>query len=188
MLAITLLPPLIVNTTLGFLLFSSHSLLSLYLARLPYFQRRVVQVDDTVVVESKKPDLTLDDFIDDLLSRDIFGAVDGDYGQATPGAPEPAEEEITLETIIRGPKTVPAHPTLLAAIAGAGAGIIQGMAFTPIENIVRYVPLTRRNADRPGSSSNRQPPPRPRSHVSFICRPRKRRPSMARHPRVPLRH
>jgi hypothetical protein len=63
--------------------------------------------------------------------------VDGDYGQALPGSPEPPEEEITLETIIRGPKTVPAHPTLLAAIAGAGAGVIQGMAFTPIENVVR---------------------------------------------------
>jgi hypothetical protein len=136
-LAITLLPPLLVNTTLGFLLFSSHSLLSLYLARLPYFQRRVVQVDDTVVAEARKTDLTLDDFIDDLIQRDLFGAVDGDYGLAVPGAGPAAEEEITLGTIIRGPKTVPAHPTLLAAIAGAGAGIIQGMAFTPIENIVR---------------------------------------------------
>lgn len=90
---VTIFPPLVVNTTLGFLLFTSHSFLALELARLPYFQR----------------------------PRD---------GNA-------AEEKMSLETLLRGPSIIPHHPTLLASIAGAGAGIIQGVAFTPIENIVR---------------------------------------------------
>lgn len=121
---------MIVNTTLGFLLFSSQSLLSLYLARLPYFQRRPKETPKS------DSDSSFDDILDDLFKRDIFGAVDGDYGEARPGERE-KEEEITFETIIRGPKYIPAHPTLLAAIAGAGAGIIQGILFAPIENLVR---------------------------------------------------
>jgi hypothetical protein len=123
--AASLLPPLLVNTTLGFLLFSSHSLLSLWLARLPYFHRRVV---DPVSEEHQ-------DLLDELIQRDFLGGLDGDYGVATGDAI--VEEEVTFETIIRGPRTIPAHPTLLSAIAGAGAGVIQGMAFTPIENIVK---------------------------------------------------
>lgn len=47
------------------------------------------------------------------------------------------EHHLTLQTLLQGPSFVPKHPTLLSAIAGAGAGVIQGMAFTPIENIVR---------------------------------------------------
>jgi len=50
---------------------------------------------------------------------------------------EEEEEEITLETLLRGPHIIPRHPTLLSAIAGAGAGLVQGMAFTPVENLVR---------------------------------------------------
>lgn len=123
--AASLLPPLLVNTTLGFLLFSSHSLLSLWLARLPYFHRRVA---DPVSEEHQ-------DLLDELIQRDFLGGLDGDYGVATGDAI--VEEEVTFETIIRGPRTIPAHPTLLSAIAGAGAGVIQGMAFTPIENIVK---------------------------------------------------
>lgn len=125
--AVALLPPLIVNTTLGFLLFSSHSLISLGLARLPYFHRG-------------EPTPTAEE--DPLyIQRDWLGHIDGDFGDSIPGAPEPNEdeEEISLETIIRGPHTIPKHPTLLSAIAGAGAGVIQGMCFTPIENIVRFL-------------------------------------------------
>lgn len=29
------------------------------------------------------------------------------------------------------------HPTLLSMIAGMGAGVIQGVAFTPVENAVK---------------------------------------------------
>ncbi|TXT05050.1 hypothetical protein VHUM_03870 [Vanrija humicola] len=65
---------------------------------------------------------------------DFFSLDDGEDG-----LPEAPEEEITLETIIRGPRNVPRHPTLCSAIAGAGAGVIQGLAFTPIENVVRFL-------------------------------------------------
>lgn len=61
----------------------------------------------------------------------------------TPGPPGPVqeeeEEEITLETLLTGPHIIPRHPTLLSALAGAGAGLVQGLAFTPVENLVRYV-------------------------------------------------
>lgn len=123
--AATLVPPLVVNTTLGFLLFSSHSLFSLWLARIPYFQRGA---------ECDPEDE--DDLINFQKLRDPLGSLDGDYGDVIPGASD-EEEEITFENIIRGPKIIPKHPTLLSAIAGAGAGVIQGVAFTPIENVVR---------------------------------------------------
>lgn len=70
---------------------------------------------------------------------DILGLLDGDYGDLPDGYEHIPEEEITLETIIRGPRAIPRHPTLLSAIAGAGAGVLQGMAFTPIENVVRFI-------------------------------------------------
>lgn len=120
-LTIALLPPLLVNTALGFLLFSSHSLISLGLARLPYFQRGETPTEEEDPL---------------YIQRDWLGHIDGDFGDSIPGFIE-VEEEISLETIIRGPRAIPKHPTFLSAIAGAGAGIIQGVCFTPIENIVR---------------------------------------------------
>jgi hypothetical protein len=50
---------------------------------------------------------------------------------------EDEKEAITLETLLTGPHIVPRHPTLLSAVAGAGAGLVQGLAFTPVENLVR---------------------------------------------------
>jgi len=52
------------------------------------------------------------------------------------------EHHITLQTLLQGPSFVPRHPTVVSAIAGAGAGVLQGMAFTPIENVVRLVHFT----------------------------------------------
>lgn len=87
---LTILPPLIINTTLGFLLFTSHSFFALWLARFPLFRR-----DE--------------------------------------------EERINLHTLLAGPTIIPAHPTLLSAISGGLAGLVQGVAFTPIENVVRLL-------------------------------------------------
>lgn len=84
----TLLPPLVVNTSLGFLLFTSHSFFSLVLAKLPYFH---------------------------------------------------GTEQVNMHNLLAGPSAVPDHPTLLSGIAGAGAGIVQGFAFTPVENMVRIL-------------------------------------------------
>ena len=50
---------------------------------------------------------------------------------------ESEKETINLQSLIQGPSSIPRHPTLLSAFAGAGAGLLQGVAFTPIENIVR---------------------------------------------------
>lgn len=112
----TMMPPLIVNTSLGFLLFTSHSFFSLSLAKLPFFQQ-----------------------------EETGGAIRKvDHGA----------EEITLENLLRGPTIVPRHPTLLSALSGAGAGIVQGFAFTPVENVVRLV--TRRADIDPSMSDVRQ--------------------------------
>ncbi|AFR94482.1 hypothetical protein C343_02566 [Cryptococcus neoformans C23] len=97
---LTILPPMLVNATLGFLLFTSHSLLTLGLSRLSFFQKKVEMEDGTEIDE---------------------------------------EEDINLETLIRGPSIIPSHPTILSAIAGAGAGLVQGFAFTPVENVVRFL-------------------------------------------------
>jgi hypothetical protein len=102
----TVLPPLVINTTLGFLLFTSHSFFALSLARLPFFQKQ-------------RPGGTANPPLD-----------------FEPNTTE-TEKSITLESLLQGPKVIPRHPTLLSALAGAGAGIVQGIAFTPIENVVR---------------------------------------------------
>jgi len=110
-LTLTIIPPLAINTTLGFLLFTSHSVFALALARIPFFQHHHHQTPALIGHES----------VDNIQEE------------------EEEEEEITLETLLRGPHIIPRHPTLLSAIAGAGAGLVQGMAFTPVENLVRSV-------------------------------------------------
>ena len=114
-LTLTIIPPLAINTTLGFLLFTSHSIFALGLARIPFFQHHH-HIEQTPA----------------LSDREAVDNID-----------EEEEEEITLETLLRGPHIIPRHPTLLSAIAGAGAGLVQGMAFTPVENLVRSVSSSR---------------------------------------------
>ncbi|WWD22823.1 hypothetical protein CI109_107317 [Kwoniella shandongensis] len=124
-LTLTLLPPMMVNTTLGFLLFTSHSLFSLGLARLTFFQRKQ-DVEDEVNNPTEK------------LLVDQANAQGDEVGAQTK-LEEGNEHQITLETLFRGPSVIPYHPTLLSALAGAGAGIVQGAAFTPVENVVRFL-------------------------------------------------
>ena len=114
-LTLTIIPPLAINTTLGFLLFTSHSIFALGLARIPFFQHHHHHEQTPA-----------------LNDRETVDNID-----------EEEEEEITLETLLRGPHIIPRHPTLLSAIAGAGAGLVQGMAFTPVENLVRSVSSSR---------------------------------------------
>jgi hypothetical protein len=109
-LTLTIIPPLAINTTLGFLLFTSHSMFALGLARIPFFQHHHHHDPLTLVDHEPVP-------------------------QEEEGEDE--KEAITLETLLTGPHIVPRHPTLLSAVAGAGAGLVQGLAFTPVENLVR---------------------------------------------------
>ncbi|WWD05971.1 hypothetical protein V865_004056 [Kwoniella europaea PYCC6329] len=114
---LTILPPLLVNTTMGFLLFTSHSFFSLSLAKLSFFQKpKEVGVDKARYHAPLNP------------SSDTSKEVE-----------EGEEEEINLDTLLRGPSIIPNHPTLLSGIAGAGAGLVQGAAFTPVENVVRFL-------------------------------------------------
>ena len=124
-LTITLLPPLVINTTLGFLLFTSHSFFSLSLARLPFFQRPHQP-------QSSSPE---------NLRQTLDGVQPSDSA-TVPDEDEEEEEPINFHTLLTGPTIVPNHATLLSGIAGAGAGIVQGIAFTPVENVVRSAPTT----------------------------------------------
>jgi hypothetical protein len=110
-LIVTIIPPLLINTTLGFLLFTSHSFFSLSLARIPFFHP---EHSDRYRVQSTP-------FSDETVSEQQ----------------EEEGERINIHNLVSGPTIIPRHPTLLSGLAGAGAGIIQGMAFTPIENTVR---------------------------------------------------
>jgi hypothetical protein len=113
-LTLTIIPPLAINTTLGFLLFTSHSMFALGLARIPFFQHHRhhdAQMAPTLVDHESSPTDAVED--------------------------DEEEEEISLQTLLTGPHIIPRHPTLLSALAGAGAGLVQGMAFTPVENLVR---------------------------------------------------
>lgn len=116
-LTLTIIPPLAINTTLGFLLFTSHSMFALSLAKLPFFQHKHPGEDSRLV--------------------DHEGSMTTGASQQQQGL----DEEITLETLLTGPHIIPRHPTLLSAIAGGGAGLVQGLAFTPMENLVRCVCL-----------------------------------------------
>lgn len=88
---------------------------ALGLARLPFFQHHHHHLPNS---ESAIP-------------------VDHEAGPKVEMDEDEEEEAITLETLLTGPHIIPRHPTLLSAFAGAGAGIVQGLAFTPVENLVR---------------------------------------------------
>ncbi|WVF66314.1 hypothetical protein IAT40_001054 [Kwoniella sp. CBS 6097] len=131
--ALTIIPPLLVNTTMGFLLFTSHSFFSLSLARLPFFQHHRIQDDSDTLAAAGSEDGNgvVSGTADVPRYRTPFGGIKaGD---------ESEEEEISLDTLLRGPTIIPNHPTILSAIAGAGAGLVQGAAFTPVENVVRFL-------------------------------------------------
>jgi len=118
-LTLTIFPPLLVNATLGFLLFTSHSLFALGLARLPFFQRHHHSPHEALNDRSKKVATSFDDLSAQSQKMEL------------------EQDPINLQTLIQGPSIVTRHPTLLSSIAGAGAGLVQGVAFTPIENVVR---------------------------------------------------
>ena len=116
-LTLTIFPPLLVNTALGFLLFTSHSFFALVLARWPFFhQQHPPSLHQTTLNQSR---------------RELYRFANQREDE------ESDTESINLQSLIQGPSIIPRHPTLLSAIAGAGAGLLQGAAFTPIENIVR---------------------------------------------------
>ncbi|WVR03293.1 hypothetical protein IAU60_000284 [Kwoniella sp. DSM 27419] len=120
--ALAILPPLLVNTSMGFILFTSHSLFSLGLARLDFFQRPKHEDDQQIA-----------------RYRPAHGSLPFGFHEHTSDVNEEGEEAINLDTLLRGPTIIPNHPTLLSAIAGAGAGLLQGLAFTPVENVVRFL-------------------------------------------------
>lgn len=125
-LTVALLPPLIVNTTLGFLLFTSHSFFALSLARLPFFHHEQHRLYSTSPLFQSDPVQSRNSTSDPSTSSN---APDNENN----------EDPINLHTLITGPTIIPHHPTLLSGLAGAGAGIVQGLAFTPVENVVHLL-------------------------------------------------
>lgn len=110
-LILSILPPLVLNTCLGALLFESHAILSYWLSKLSFFAPR--PRSDGVITNS----LSDEDGLEEMPEWKSFGA----------------EHTIMfMESLHKLP-----HPTIMAMIAGMGAGAIQGVAFTPVENAVR---------------------------------------------------
>lgn len=109
-LALSILPPLALNTFLGALLFSSHTYFCYLLSYLPIFAPRPTKSTNSIggiAIPHKA----------DHLEWTSFGAED---------------TIMFMESLHKLP-----HPTLLSFIAGMGAGVIQGVAFTPVENAVK---------------------------------------------------
>lgn len=141
----SILPPLLINTALGTLLFTSHSYFCYLISRLDFFAPKPLLHQDLAKDDLHEQSLlkqwtALTKRGETLTSIPASDAV-------PPGSPEGdgedeagpvwlsfgAEDQISfMESIHRLP-----HPTLLSALAGAGAGAIQGVAFAPIENAVK---------------------------------------------------
>lgn len=140
-----IMPPLLINTLLGTLLFTSHSYFCYVLSRLPFFapkpsstplkpsQRSLLESFDDLTNQANR--------MNDAANGRVYNASGGGFGLE--GGEENgegpswmsfgAEDQIMfMESIHRLP-----HPTLLSALAGAGAGVLQGVAFAPIENAVK---------------------------------------------------
>lgn len=123
----SIVPPLLINTALGTLLFTSHSFFCYLLSRIDFFapkgSRTEVLLDPNSDLKGSPP-----------RQRD---STESNIDDAHEGGPEwlsfGVEEQIMfMEAIHKLP-----HPTLMSAVAGAAAGCIQGVLFAPIENAVK---------------------------------------------------
>lgn len=129
----SILPPLMINTALGTILFTSHSFFCYVLSRLDCFAptetsvslgpqamtdgQPIVQWGATATAEWAK----------------IAEGRDGRHDAGPEWLSFGAEDQIMfMEAIHRLP-----HPTLMSAVAGAAAGVLQAVIFAPIENAVK---------------------------------------------------
>jgi hypothetical protein len=129
----SILPPLMINTALGTILFTSHSFFCYLLSKLDYFAPR--ETSTTIPLDpGTLPHLSGDE------RKAVTSAIEnGQESEADhqDGVPEwfsfGAEDQIMfMEAIHRLP-----HPTLMSAVAGAAAGVLQAVIFAPIENAVK---------------------------------------------------
>lgn len=128
----SILPPLMINTALGTILFTSHSFFCYVLSRLDFFAPTETSV-------SLGPRITKDG--QTISQTDASTTADwskiAEEHERHDGGPEwlsfGAEDQIMfMEAIHRLP-----HPTLMSAAAGAAAGVLQAVIFAPIENAVK---------------------------------------------------
>ncbi|KAJ9096812.1 hypothetical protein QFC21_005083 [Naganishia friedmannii] len=125
----SIVPPLLINTALGTLLFTSHSFFCYLLSRVDFFAPRESHTEVLVTPDSdgKYP------------PSDQSHTSRSSANDAHEGGPEwlsfgVEEQMMFMEAIHKLP-----HPTLMSAVAGAAAGCIQGVLFAPIENAVKLL-------------------------------------------------
>lgn len=123
----SIVPPLLINTALGTLLFTSHSFFCYLLSRIEFFAPKESHTETLL-----HPDSDAKHTVPNQLNTS-----DSSTDDAHEGGPEwlsfGVEEQIMfMEAIHKLP-----HPTLMSALAGAAAGCIQGVLFAPIENAVK---------------------------------------------------
>lgn len=125
-----------INTALGTILFTSHSFFCYLLSRLDYFAPTEAQAEISLV--RKSDDTPLSGRQRDALASAIqTGGEEQQHADSQDGGPEwfsfGAEDQIMfMEAIHKLP-----HPTLMSAVAGAAAGVLQAIIFAPIENAVK---------------------------------------------------
>src|SRR4051812_8846115 len=120
-----LLPPLMINSVLGTILFFSQSYFCWALTKVPFLAPRtlVVVPEGGVNVDgcpqSAPTSISTDPYDDPTSPTWLL-------------LPSPNSTEDTF-IILEASNSLP-HPTLLSALAGMMAGVLQGIAFTPVEN------------------------------------------------------
>jgi hypothetical protein len=122
----SILPPLMINTALGTILFTSHSFFCYVLSRLDFFAptESPVSLDPRTATDGKSVAGDSPDWVKGEEERHDGGPEWLSFG---------AEDQIMfMEAIHRLP-----HPTLMSAAAGAAAGVLQAVIFAPIENAVK---------------------------------------------------
>ncbi len=153
-LLLSIFPPLAINTSLGFLLFTSHTYFSWLLAKVPLFRPRLNEGDipkgfwedfrgiladqgmlleDEDDAERRRGDglSTRTKQEESATARDQRIASQ-EVDMALPFSFDAEEQLALMNSFHRLP-----HPTLLSAVAGMMAGALQGIGFTPIENAVK---------------------------------------------------
>ena len=129
----SILPPLMINTALGTILFTSHSFFCYVLSRLDFFAPTETSISLGPRVTKDGQPITQTN----IEATAEWSRIAEGREERHDGGPEwlsfGAEDQIMfMEAIHRLP-----HPTLMSAVAGAAAGVLQAVIFAPIENAVK---------------------------------------------------
>lgn len=129
----SILPPLMINTALGTILFTSHSFFCYVLSRLEFFAPTETSVSLGPLVADDGRSILQPSATTAAGWTKVAEGRDESHDAGPEWLSFGAEDQIMfMEAIHRLP-----HPTLMSAVAGAAAGVLQAVIFAPIENAVK---------------------------------------------------